>query len=108
MSFSTTSSLTMTLAGAVRPVGGGTFGGAVSTASTGWPCGGPKSPLREPPESEACGALAASSDLPPHPLAASAANATARNNVRGSVATFIAYSLRDSEGDGHHLRRLRG
>ena len=41
----------MTLAGAVRPVGGGTFGGDVRIASTGCPCGGPKSPLSEPPES---------------------------------------------------------
>ena len=31
--------------------GGGTCGGLVSTAWTGSPCGGPKSPLREPPVS---------------------------------------------------------
>ena len=48
ISFSTTSSSTITLAGAVRPVGGGTMGGAVSTALTGSPCGGPKSPCAEP------------------------------------------------------------
>ena len=51
MSFSTTSSETMTLAGAVRPVAGGTSGGEVRIASMGWPCGGPKSPLAEPPVS---------------------------------------------------------
>ncbi len=39
----------MTLAGVLRPVGGGTCGGLVSTALMGSPCGGPKSPLREPP-----------------------------------------------------------
>ena len=39
----------MTFAGAVRPVGGGTQGGLVSTALTGSPCGGPKSPPCEPP-----------------------------------------------------------
>src|SRR5215510_1540732 len=54
-STSRTSSLTMTLAGAWRPVGGGTRGGLVSTAFTGSPCGGPKSPCREPPVSaETC------------------------------------------------------
>ena len=41
MSFSTTSIETITLAGTMRPVGGGTFGGEVRTASIGWPCGGP-------------------------------------------------------------------
>ena len=41
----------MTLAGAWRPVAGGTAGGSVSTAFTGSPCGGPKSPEREPPVS---------------------------------------------------------
>src|SRR6478735_4052967 len=55
ISFSTsiTSSSTMTLAGAVRLVGGGTSGGEVSTALTGSPCGGPKSPDRDPPVSAA-------------------------------------------------------
>src|SRR4051812_33279028 len=52
-STSRTSSLTMTLAGTWRPVGGGTRGGLVSTAFTGSPCGGPKSPEREPPVSAA-------------------------------------------------------
>src|SRR3954463_6777395 len=52
-STSRTSSSTMTLAGAWRPVGGGTRGGLVSTAFTGSPCGGPKSPEREPPVSAA-------------------------------------------------------
>src|SRR5688572_1187230 len=51
MSFSITSSSTMTLAGTLRPVAGGTSGGDVSTALIGSPCGGPKSPLREPPVS---------------------------------------------------------
>src|SRR6185369_4073516 len=49
ISFSMTSSSTITFAGAVRPVAGGTCGGLVSTALTGAPCGGPKSPLLEPP-----------------------------------------------------------
>ena len=48
-STSRTSSSTITLAGAWRPVAGGTCGGLVSTACTGSPCGGPKSPLSEPP-----------------------------------------------------------
>src|SRR5215469_3793308 len=39
-----TSSSTITFAGAVRPVGGGTRGGLVRMALTGSPCGGPKSP----------------------------------------------------------------
>src|SRR5690349_8298017 len=55
-STSRTSSFTMTLAGAWRPVGGGTRGGLVSTAFTGSPCGGPKSPEREPPVSAAAAA----------------------------------------------------
>src|SRR5690242_15801861 len=58
-STSRTSSSTMTLAGAWRPVGGGTRGGLVSTAFTGSPCGGPKSPEREPPVSLAVAAVAA-------------------------------------------------
>src|SRR5262252_8836395 len=44
ISFSMTSSSTITFAGAVRPVAGGTRGGLVRTALTGSPCGGPKSP----------------------------------------------------------------
>src|SRR5690242_13270543 len=56
-STSRTSSFTMTLAGAWRPVGGGTRGGLVSTAFTGSPCGGPKSPEREPPVSAAVAAV---------------------------------------------------
>src|SRR5688572_7131707 len=50
-STSRTSSSTMTLAGAERPVGGGTRGGLVGTACTGSPWGGPKSPERDPPVS---------------------------------------------------------
>src|SRR5688572_15987849 len=49
MSFSITSSSTMTLAGWLRLTGGGTFGGSVSTAWIGSPWGGPKSPFAEPP-----------------------------------------------------------
>src|SRR3954465_14478205 len=55
-STSFTSSSTITLTGAWRPVGGGTRGGLVSTAFTGSPCGGPKSPRKEPPVS--AGAMA--------------------------------------------------
>src|SRR6187200_1025853 len=43
MSFSTTSSSTITLAGVLRVIGGGTFGGLVSTARIGAPCGEPGS-----------------------------------------------------------------
>ena len=41
----------MTLAGAVRPVAGGTSGGLVRIACTGSPWGGPMSPFAEPPVS---------------------------------------------------------
>src|SRR5688500_18641676 len=84
----------MTLAGALRPVAGGTIGGLVTTALISGPCGGPKSPFFEPPESAtAADVFAASSGLPLHPAVASTANAAARNNERGSVTAFTADSL---------------
>src|SRR6476469_533128 len=59
ISFSTffTSRSTITFAGFVRPVGGGTSGGLVSVAWIGAPTGSPKSPLAEPPVSLATDAL---------------------------------------------------
>src|SRR4051812_28712532 len=44
MLFSITSSSTITLAGVLRMIGGGTFGGLVRTARIGAPWGGPRSP----------------------------------------------------------------
>src|SRR3954465_14580656 len=75
-STSRTSSSTMTLAGAWRPVGGGTRGGLVSTAFTGSPCGGPKSPEREPPVP----AVAASSGAGGCPQATSSEAASTATN----------------------------
>src|SRR4051812_14667973 len=71
MSFSTTSSSTMTFAGVLRLVGGGTFGGLVSTARMAAPCGAEVSPL-------AFGAGAAAPALPSS--AASASDAPAFRN----------------------------
>src|SRR5690242_20244758 len=71
-----TVSSTMTFAGFVRSVGGGTCGGLVSTACTGSPCGGPKSPFAEPPVAAAGPAELAvptPADREPQPLAVSAA-----------------------------------
>jgi hypothetical protein len=81
ISFSTsrTSSSTMTLAGLLRPVAGGTSGGLVRIALTGAPTGGPKSPLAEPPVSPGCVASGASciSCAPAVGLAARATGASA-------------------------------
>ena len=89
MSFSTTSSETITLAGAVRPVGGGTFGGEVRMASTGWPCGGPKSPLAEPPVSSEAVALASAAGAGSLPRQAGRAIAMARLSARSRNACFM-------------------
>src|SRR5678816_3459736 len=88
-STSRTSSFTMTLAGAWRPVGGGTRGGLVSTAFTGSPCGGPESPEREPPVSagaaaggefwlQAASGAAAGGKVGLQPRSRAAARATSR------------------------------
>jgi hypothetical protein len=75
LSTSMTSSSTMTLAGCLRFVGGGTCGGLVSTAVTGSPCGGPKSPLRDPPVS-ATALTGAVFSAEPHPASSAAASSS--------------------------------
>jgi hypothetical protein len=72
MSFSTTSSSTITRAGALRPVGGGTLGGGVSTARIGAPCGAAES------------ALAARGD---------ATGSTARTAARASAAAMATTTI---------------
>src|SRR4249919_2897909 len=81
-STSRTSSSTITLAGAWRPVGGGTSGGLVSTAFTGSPCGGPKSPESDPPVSAvAAGVLFDAGFWPQAASIMAAEAATATNHL---------------------------
>src|SRR5262245_55417040 len=94
-STSLTSSSTMTLAGFVRFVAGGTSGGLVSTARTGSPCGGPKSPRSEPP-------VSCASARPDQPVK----SATTGNNK--SDLTFFIRGLRtDAARDISILTRSR-
>jgi nitrite reductase (NO-forming) len=59
----------------------GPGGGAVSTASTGLPCGGPKSPLSEPPVSPAATGLVSAPSCAPLQPPSATASAAARNNA---------------------------
>ena len=74
-----------TFAGCVRFVGGGTSGGLVSTAWIGSPCGGPKSPLAEPPVAppgRAAGVEAVGDVSRPQPATANAASDAMTSNRR--------------------------
>ena len=97
ISFSTsrTSRLTMTLAGALRLVAGGTIGGLVRMACIGSPCGGPKSPAADPPvSSEFFCLLGAESLNPAMPSNRVAAIMTANGFVFIRISPWLSYTNR--------------
>ena len=107
MSFSTTSSSTMTLAGALRPVGGGTFGGLVSTAWIGAPCGGPKSPPMS--ADAALSTMRAAAPVSGDTTATTTIAAAAKTFRRPQVMDALLHERSDPGGpeSPRHARQLR-
>src|SRR5690606_21812479 len=89
---------------------GGTSGGLVSTAVIGSPCGGPKSPLREPPVSSGvavCATALATGDTaavsPPLSLLQPAASSSAASAPASARVVFIEtpFALRQVDRRPH-------
>src|SRR3954462_6133674 len=90
--FSITSSSTITLAGVLRVIGGGTFGGLVSTALMGAPWGGPRVPASR--AGAGAGAAVAAAALPRHSMTPTSIEAAMAG---GRMRDFTVRSLQSIE-----------